>query len=312
MKKDIFDPVVTVFTPTFNRAYCLNRVFESLVNQTFRSFEWLIVDDGSTDETKLLIENFSKKCDFSIRYIYQNNCGKHNAINKGVCEAKGAFFIIADSDDSFKPETLEVFLQNYNEVPNKESFAGIWCLVEDERGLIVGDRFPQDIWDCGVKEYYFKNNIKGEKWQMIRTEVLKKFPMPSIEIKGLYVGESIMWMAISKSYRFRCINVSLRKYYTSVDGIMQTNHKNDSVKWYGYYLQFHYLYKEFAEYFNLSPIFYLKGMVLYQYAIYRLNISLFQEFKSISGIILKFFYIILLTLLPVVVLYKQCLQLAKK
>ena len=93
---------ITVFTPTYNRRQSLTRVFESLQKQTYRDFNWIIVDDGSKDDTKSLIDEFIVKADFKIIYIYQENAGKHSAINRGLKETTSELFLIADSDDSFK------------------------------------------------------------------------------------------------------------------------------------------------------------------------------------------------------------------
>jgi len=305
-------PLVTVFTPTYNRAYCLHRVLESLKSQTFQNFEWLIIDDGSTDNTKSWVEQNRSNCEFSIRYFYQENKGKHIAINKGVKEAKGEFIIIADSDDTFKPETIEVFLETFHKIPDKEKYAGIWCLVDDESGNIVGDRFPENEWDCGVAEFYFKERIQGEKWQMIKTKVMKNHPMPNIIIKGLYVGESIMWMSIANSYLFRCINTPLRTYHSSSDGIMQKVAKVEIVKWYSYYLQFHFLYKDYTEYFKYHPKYYIKGMFLYQFSIYKLKKSFFHEFIIVKSYFLKFLYFIVFFTIPFLILYKQIPQIARR
>ena len=91
--------MITVFTPTYNRAYSLPRLYESLQKQTFKDFEWLIVDDGSTDNTVDMVTGWSKEGKLTIRYIQMTNGGKHRAINKGVALAKGKLFFIVDSDD---------------------------------------------------------------------------------------------------------------------------------------------------------------------------------------------------------------------
>lgn len=296
---------ITVFTPTYNRAYCLDRVFKSLKDQTFKNFEWLIVDDGSNDNTFEVVEKFGKCASFPIRYFYQENGGKHNAINKGVSEAKGEFIIIADSDDTFKANALECFYNQFQSIPNKENYAGIWCLVEDENGFIIGDKFPENTWDCDLVEFYFKKRIQGEKWQMIRTEVMKSHPMPDIRIKGLYVGESIMWMSISKTHLFRCVNIPLRIYHNSSDGIMMTSSKQEDLKWNGYYLQFQYFFNDYAVYFKYYPVYYIKGMVLFQYAIFRLGKSLYNSFFNVKGAQIKTLYLSVILVLPCVILYKQ-------
>ena len=98
----------SVFTPLYNRAHLIYRIFISLCNQTNKDFEWIIVDDGSTDKSEEVIAKLNKKThNFRIRYIYQENGGKHRAINKGVREAEGELFMILDSDDSLPPTAIE-------------------------------------------------------------------------------------------------------------------------------------------------------------------------------------------------------------
>jgi glycosyltransferase involved in cell wall biosynthesis len=108
--KDVLSQITfTVFTATYNRAHTLHRVYESLKEQTYRQFEWLIVDDGSTDTTRTLVETWQQEANFLISYYYQENQGKHVAINRGVQEARGEYFLIIDSDDTCVPQTLERF-----------------------------------------------------------------------------------------------------------------------------------------------------------------------------------------------------------
>jgi len=103
-------PVYTVFTPTFNRAHTLHRVFDSLVAQTYRDFEWIVIDDGSTDDTQSLIKLWQQQADFPIHYHYQVNSGKHIAYNYAVKLAHGELFLVIDSDDGFVVNALESML----------------------------------------------------------------------------------------------------------------------------------------------------------------------------------------------------------
>lgn len=217
-------PIITVFTPTFNRATILSRVYESLLQQTFTDFEWIIVDDGSTDNTKTLIQQWQKKANtFLIRYFFQQNSGKHIAVNYGVQQAKGVFFIIADSDDRFVPEALEEFYSAWNAIPIKQQsdFSNVWCLCKDEKGNIIGDSFPENTWDAYYYERKYIKKIGGEKWNMEQTAILKMFPFPAIHEKGLCVPEGIIWKRIGEIYKTRHINKCLRIYHSSQDGLMQ-------------------------------------------------------------------------------------------
>jgi glycosyltransferase involved in cell wall biosynthesis len=99
--------MITIFTPTYNRAYSLRRLYDSLCKQTSNDFEWLVVDDGSTDDTENLINSFIADGKVDIRYFKQANGGKHRAINFGVREARGELFFIVDSDDQVTPDAVE-------------------------------------------------------------------------------------------------------------------------------------------------------------------------------------------------------------
>lgn len=214
--------VFTVFTPTYNRADILERVYESLCAQTMRGFEWLIVDDGSTDHTEDRVKGWIEAGRIAIRYLKQPNQGKHIAINKGVEHARGELFLIFDSDDRCKPRTLERFLYHWNSIPEEERkrFTGATCLCEDEDGRLVGDPFPSDVTDSDSAEIRFRHGVTGEKWGFHRTEVLRQFPFPSVEkAKGYnYVPEGIVWLKIASVFKTRYFNETLRIYYRNDSG----------------------------------------------------------------------------------------------
>ncbi|MGC8972440.1 MAG: glycosyltransferase family A protein, partial [bacterium] len=122
--KDIY---ITLFTPTYNREKLLSRLYESIKRQSFSNFEWIIVDDGSTDNTEQMVESWLKESTFDIRYFYQQNSGKHIAINKGVREARGELFFIIDSDDWLGDDSLQDIWQTWQSIPEKQKpyFAGV-------------------------------------------------------------------------------------------------------------------------------------------------------------------------------------------
>ena len=193
--------VFTVFTPTFNRAHTLHRVYESLKAQTYRDFEWLIVDDGSTDNTRKLVEQWQQENLFPIRYLYQENSGKHIAFNRGVREAKGELFLTFDSDDSCVPQALERFKYHWDSIPEdkKEKFSAVTALCINQEGEQIGNSFPFEVTDSDSIEIRTKYGVVGEKWGFQRTEVLKMFPFP--EIPGeKFITEGIVWNRLSRQY----------------------------------------------------------------------------------------------------------------
>jgi glycosyltransferase involved in cell wall biosynthesis len=208
-----FQYTFTVFTPTYNRAHSLERVYESLSSQSFRDFEWLVVDDGSNDNTRKLIMKWSAEASFTIRYLFQTNQGKHVAFNRAVHEAKGMFFLVADSDDWFVPEALERFRYYWLQIPGqvRDQFTGVTCLCMDQGGVIIGTRFPDNPTDSDSLEIRYRYRVSGEKWGFHRTDVLRQFPFPVQE--GMkYVPEGIVWGRIARRYKTRFINETLRIY----------------------------------------------------------------------------------------------------
>ena len=215
-------PVFTVFTPTYNRENLIHRVYDSLCAQTFRDFEWLVVDDGSTDGTRVIVEKWQKKSHFPIRYIFQEHGHKKKAFHRGVQEAEGELFLPLDSDDVALPHALEIFKHYWTDIipERRGDFVGVCALCVDEKGQIVGDPFPQDIFESDTLECRHRYRVTGEKWGCLRTDILRQFPFPT-EIIG-FIPEGVVWSAIAKHYKTLFINHTLRIYYSELDSITQT------------------------------------------------------------------------------------------
>lgn len=280
---------ISVFTPTYNRAKTLKFVFECLLLQTCQNFEWVIVDDGSTDNTRILVDEFRSQTPFfNIVYFYQENKGKHIAINRGVEFAKGELFLIADSDDLFDENTLEIFTYTWNNISNKDNIGGIWCLSKDINGMCIGNEFPIHILELSYPEMQYKYKIWGEKWHIERTQVLKEFPFPEIEKgagAGFYFGESTIWRRIYKKYKFSTLNIPLRTYISSEDGIMSkmrhNKHRFETLK-----IGFWEALNEDIDYFFYSPVTFIFQMSVYIYysrmmgELNNTTVSKFNSWKS--------------------------------
>jgi glycosyltransferase involved in cell wall biosynthesis len=204
--KQDFRYTYTVFTPSYNRAHLLPRVYESLEKQTFRDFEWLVVDDGSTDQTAEVIKQLQSKASFPVRYVAKPNGGKPTAVNRGVKEAAGFIFAILDSDDWYVPEALDRFWHHWQSIPaNLQSgYVGVTGLCSLASGELIGSRFPQDVFDSDAIDLRYKHRVEGEKSGILRTEVMQQFRYP--EELGKYVPESLVWNRIAKNYKTRFVN----------------------------------------------------------------------------------------------------------
>jgi glycosyltransferase involved in cell wall biosynthesis len=212
-------PLFTVFTPTYNRAHTLPRLYASLQRQTCRDFEWLVVDDGSVDNTRQLMQAWSAEADFPIRYIWQEHAHKKVAFNRGVQEACGELFLTLDSDDEALPEALDTFKQVWEDIPKNDRYrySAVTGLCVDPAGNIVGSRFPTDILDSNSIETALRYRIRGEKWGFQRVDVLREFPFPE-DVVGL-VPESLVWYRIAEKYLTRYVNVPLRVYHPGQDSL---------------------------------------------------------------------------------------------
>ncbi len=194
--------LITVFTPTYNRAQLLPRLYESLCAQTCTEFEWLVVDDGSTDNTEEVVGNFIKSTqkDFPIRYIKKENGGKHTAINVGVKEANGELFLIVDSDDTLFPRTIDIVIKNYIPIQYNNSFAGVCGYMKHSNDCIIGN--PLLNIDASSTEMRGKFQIQGDMMEVFKTKVLKEFPFPEISNEH-FCPEALIWNRIAQKYKLR-------------------------------------------------------------------------------------------------------------
>lgn len=212
-----FTPKFTVFTPTYNRAYCLGNVYQSLLDQTFRDFEWLVIDDGSEDGTLGLLENWRVQGDICIRYERQMHNGVHVAHNRAIKRAAGELFLRLDSDDRILPNTLERLHYHWLGIPvdERQRYSGVQCLCMDAAGRVIGDCYPQDAWDGFANELV---RLSGEKWGFHRVDILRQYPFP-VFLGERFVPEGIVWNRIGIKYRMRCINEALRIYLIGEDSL---------------------------------------------------------------------------------------------
>lgn len=203
-------PSFTIFTPTFNRKYCIHRAYESLLAQTYKNFDWVIIDDGSTDGTEELVNQWIKEAPFSIQYHWQPNQGKHIAYNHFAKYATGLLYSSIDSDDGVKPNWLERFVYHWNSfsAQQKTEFAGVMCLAENQLGELIGSPFEKDLMDGNYIEILLGGKIRGDKGGFLQTKVFKENPFPD-DAKNVYLPESYFIHAMSQKWKVRCINERL-------------------------------------------------------------------------------------------------------
>lgn len=205
--------MITVFTPAYDREKLLGRVYDSLKVQTFRDFEWLIVDDGSSDGTRNLVKEWIAEGLMPIRYIWKENGGKHTALNLGIKEAAGIYFVVADSDDWLLPDGLRILHEEWQQIEFPEKYSGVCGLFEYPDGRVVGCEFPEDRLNSNAIDLRQKFQVTGDKMGMNRLAVLREFPFPENFPKG-YVPESLVWNRIAQVYDTRFINrrIAVKEY----------------------------------------------------------------------------------------------------
>lgn len=209
--------LITIFTPLYNRASYLDRVYQSILNQNDFEIEWIIVDDGSNDHPRSVIDPWIAEADFKIIYQYQNNQGKHTAINKGVELASGAYFFILDSDDYLPKNALLNTRTKINLIDSNDAFAGVCGRIQYINGLIVGSQFQGDIQSNSI-DIRFVHKISGDLVEVFKTDVLKENLFPVFD-KERFCPEALVWNRIAQNYDLLFFNEPIYVCEYLADGL---------------------------------------------------------------------------------------------
>lgn len=195
---------LTVFTTTYNRAYCLHKLYESLCVQTSKDFKWLIIDDGSTDGTKDLVDRWAKKGIVVIEYFHKENGGMHTGHNKAYELIDTELNVCIDSDDWLPNDSIEKMIMLWRNFGNK-SYAGIIGLDITKKGKIIGTSFPSNLRKCKYSELFEKYRVSGDKKIMYRTDVVKSLPKYPVFRNEKFVPLYFP-LVIDRDYDLLCFN----------------------------------------------------------------------------------------------------------
>lgn len=250
----------SIITTAFNAELTLAAVFDSLRKQTFTDFEWIVVDDGSTDGTSLLLERLRSDSPFSIKLLRTENNHKKTALQYGLALATGFMTLNADADDTFPENALQLMYDCWMSIPNPEDYNGIVGLCYDENLQLIGDKFPQSPLDCDLIEMRLLYGIQGEKWGCLRTSRLKEVYPDYSDISG-HVPEGIYQRKLSNK-KVRCMNEVLRIYHMNVVGSM-TNSGFNSANALGIVLDNLDWLENYSSYFRHSPLHFIKRAASY-------------------------------------------------
>lgn len=195
---------LTVFTPTFNRAYTLHKCYESLKRQTSKDFVWLIIDDGSSDNTKEIVDKWISENEIEIKYHYQKNQGMHGAHNTAYENIDTELNICIDSDDYLTDFAVEEIKNHWNKV-KCDNLSGIIGLDSYKDGKIIGDKFPENMKTTTVFDFYYNKRLTGDKKIVYRTELTKMYPYPIFEGEK-YVGLAYKYYKLDEKYELSTLN----------------------------------------------------------------------------------------------------------
>ncbi len=214
--------LISVFTPTYNRGNSIRRVYDSLKNQSYKHFQWILIDDGSTDNTEAVVQRILAEKTLTIHHIrFSKNMGKHIAHNKAIEIASGELFTVVDSDDEIEPYALEYANDTWLAIPDaeKRKLSGMYfgCKMAD------GSSHSSNIGaDCIVSndiDLVYKSKLSGDRWAVRRSEIFRKYPFPA-DFEGHFFPEGIIWKRIGAAYDIKVYSKELYIiHYDTPDGL---------------------------------------------------------------------------------------------
>lgn len=199
--------LLTIFTPAYNRAHTIDRTYQSLINQTCKDFLWLIVDDGSTDGTKKLVEGWIRENKIPITYIYQENQGMHGAHNTAYKNITTELNTCIDSDDWMPHDAVEKIINVWKE-HSHEKYAGIIGLDQTADGKLIGTNFPENLKETTLQGFYEAGG-QGDKKLVYRTDIIKQYPEYPLFKGERYVGLAYKYMLIDQDWKLITLNEPL-------------------------------------------------------------------------------------------------------
>jgi glycosyltransferase involved in cell wall biosynthesis len=195
---------LTVFTPTYNRAYTLHLCYESLLRQSSRDFIWLIIDDGSTDGTMELVDQWVERGEIKIQYHFQENQGMHGAHNTAYQLIETELNVCIDSDDYMPDDGVEKII-TFWKLHGSENVSGIIGLDAYTDKKIIGTELPFGIKTSTLFDLYHKHGVTGDKKLVYRTDLTKRFPYPIFRNEK-YVGLAYKYFMLDRQYEMLLMN----------------------------------------------------------------------------------------------------------
>ncbi|KIL52991.1 glycosyltransferase family 2 protein [Jeotgalibacillus campisalis] len=195
---------LTIFTPSYNRAYCLNQCYESLTNQSNYDFIWLIIDDGSTDHTKALVDDWIKEGKVEIQYYFQENQGMHGAHNTAYNLITTELNVCIDSDDWMPFDAVEKILRFWKRYGSNK-VSGLVGLDAFKDGTVIGTPLPSHLTQSTLFDLYARHGVKGDKKLVYRSELTKRYPYPLFKGEK-YVGLAYKYYLLDQEFELLILN----------------------------------------------------------------------------------------------------------
>lgn len=262
--------MISIITATYNRAQCLERLYNSLKRQQYTKFEWIVVDDGSDDNTEDIIKNFISENNLDIKYYKKNNGGKHTAINLGIKKCTGDICVFVDSDDYLEDYALNFINKEFKLIENKDDIIGISGSKRLENGQLIGT-ISENIFDeCTSFSYRYELNIKGDKLEIFKAKILKDNLFP--EFSGeKFLTEAILYNRLADlGYKLKWFNKTLCVCEYRDDGLTANGYYKFIKSWKGYKLYVN----EMIKYKEIPKILKLKLILIY------IKLSFLKKFLS--------------------------------
>lgn len=279
---------ISVLTPTYNRANLLKKLYESLEENSIYNveIEWLIMDDGSSDNTKKVVEELQEKSKIEIKYFYQKNQGKMVAINELVGQATGNLIIDCDSDDYFSKDAFKIIKEEYDKNKDEKNIYALCFLKYDTKGKNMGKEFTKKR--TTMFDLYFKEGEDGEKALVFFANIRKKYKH-ELEHGEKFVTEARMYHQIDLNYDMICINKPIMVCEYQDEGYTKNIVKQFKENPYGYYEYFkEILQRDFSGVKFNKRLYAIKHYILFGYLTNNK-----ENNKYIKGKINKLFFFIM-------------------
>ena len=272
---------ISILTPTFNRAKLLDKLYTSILinsNNSNCDVEWLIMDDGSTDNTRIIVDTYIKENNKNVQYFYQENSGKMSAINELVKRCTGDLILECDSDDYLVPETFKIIEDALVQCKDMANIYAMAFLKYDQNGNNMGNNFPEDNYESSMFDLYFKEGITGEKALVFNSSIRKKFKY-RLENGEKFVTEARLHHEMDLHYNIRCFNKKIMICEYKDDGYSKNINKLFIQNPKGYYEYFKEIFNQ-----DMRGVTFKKRLYVYKhYILFAVLAKQKHAIKNVKG-----------------------------